>query len=270
MDLNQLEAKKRKLSAEIELLEKRRKALKDAIGEGIGDKEDLEIKLGELDNKQYIKIEQVAKLKSDYDKLLKWYEKQRTIYTGTLGKEVEKLLDDIRDLEGKLKTKQITYSDYELSLAKKEKQLIDKSNEIEHKINSLDVKENEAKVSQKKADEMLLKLKNWASELAEKEQFLGFKDKIATNKLEEAKEKIEDLEIEKKDFKGTAGEWVEKFEGKRKIVLGLISILEQRQRFLDEQFEFIAKEKIWLQDQRDSLNLAWAELKKLQASNKNI
>jgi len=267
MDILMLEAKKRQLEREIESLERKKKGFESKLADEMTDESGLMESLSKLNFERETKIGQVQKVRQEFSSLTTWYQNQRKIFNQKLGREVDQLLDEILELENMLATKQITFQEYELGLQNKEKQLKEKETELEDKNNELEEKELRARKEQKNAEGMILELKFWKEELDEKVQSLGTRENILKGKEKAVVEHSTTLEIRIQDFKGKSGDWSKKFEAKRKLVSGLQEIFEQREKTMNELFNYIENEKLLIQDQRDALNLAWAELMKLKGQN---
>jgi len=264
MDYLMLEARKKQLEREIEGLEKRKRGLEERMSDAGSDEGGLLESIGKLNLERNVKLGEVQKVREDFSSLTTWYRTQRKIYNENLGREVDRLLEEIRELENAYVTKQISFREYELGLQQKEGLLKEKELELETKSREIDDKEERARKEQRSAEEMIARLNDWSLELTEKAQNLNIRESLVRSLKTKTGAEVEALEMEKKDFRGKSGEWARKFENKRKLVVGLQQIFEQRQRTMNELFDYIEKEKLLLKDQREALNLAWAELNYLK------
>ena len=263
-DIEILERKKTGLEREVELLDKKYKSIKIGVDEFTNIKGKLGEQVGDIQREVSVSLTvQSATAQKTKEAQEKFEETKQNIQL-TIKGEVISLLDEIRVLETVIEQKKISYGDFLKALKIKNTQLEQKEENLREINAHLEDKEHKLATQTLESNELLNKLKLWEVELKESDSTLQ-EQGLSVGKLkQEYKGQSEYFKKEADIFINNVESWYRNIESKRKLIVAVSNLINKRQYGAELANEHIASQKLWLEDQRVSLQSAWDELKILQ------
>ena len=247
-----------------ELLDKKYRSIKIGIDEFTNIKDTLQKQVGDVQTEVAKTLTTQGLVEEQTKKAQEKFEITKKNIQLTIKNEVISLLDEIRVLETVIEQKKISYGDFLTALKVKNEQLNQKEVDIKEVHTRLEEKEHKLTTQELETQNLLNKLKSWETELKESDSTLQ-KQRLVINKLNEGyKGQSDYFKKEANIFINNVENWYKNIESKRKLIVAVSNLVSRRQYGVEIANEHIKTQKIWLEDQRVSLNSAWKELKSLE------
>lgn len=263
-DIEGLEVKKARLEREVGLLTKKQESINRGVSEFVNIEKNAKERVTDLQGKISTTLTAQGKIAQETRETEEKFKQTKKVIQLTIKNDMTTLLDEIRVLETVIEQKKMSYADFLKALKIKNTQLEQKEDDLSEINAHLTEKEQKLTKQTLESNELLNKLKIWESELTESDNILQEQKEDISKLKQEYKGQSVDFKKQADIFINKTENWYRNIEKKRKIIVAVSNLVSKRQYGVELANEHIATQKVWLEDQRVSLQSAWDELKILQ------